>query len=506
MSNLDVPAAPNAAFAALPAALARALERRGFTALTPIQEAVLAPTCAGRDLRIRSRTGSGKTVALGLAVAGELASRPASATAALCARPAVLLIAPTRELAAQVGQELGWLFAELGSVCVVTGGTSTREERRALARDPAVVVGTPGRLCDHLERGALDLSATRAAVLDEADQMFELGFREAIELLLGALPEDCRKHLVSATFPRAVAALAARFQRNALAADGEDTQAAHADITHLAHLVQPRERYAALVNVLLLDPELRTLIFVRTRADASELAARLVEDGFRAGALSGELAQAERTRTLDAFRKGSLALLVCTDVAARGIDVPEVARVIHADMPDNAALLTHRSGRTGRAGRKGISVLMVPAPQYRLAENLLRTANVRAELRPAPGPREVAKRSEQRLLEELTQHATGEQAHAPRKLVARLIETLGAEVAIEALLERLAAQGPCAPHSLSDVAAEPRAPRPSFARRDQRGAKFQQGPARGPARAARPAKFGDEQTTQQRRAQFALRR
>jgi ATP-dependent RNA helicase DeaD len=518
MSSLDVPAAPSAAFSALPAALSRALERRGFTALTSIQSAVLAPECTGRDLRIRSRTGSGKTVALGLAVASELAERKAAPTAALCARPSILLIAPTRELAAQVGQELGWLYAELGSVCVVTGGTSTRDERRALSRDPAVVVGTPGRLCDHLERGALDLSAARAVVLDEADQMFELGFREAIELLLGALPEGCRTHLVSATFPRAVAALAARFQRDALGVDGEDAQAAHADITHVAHLVLPRERYAALVNVLLLDPELRTLIFVRTRADAGELAGRLAADGFRAGALSGELAQAERTRILDAFRKGNLSLLVCTDVAARGIDVPEVARVIHGELPDNAALLTHRSGRTGRAGRKGVSVLLVPAPQYRFAESLLRGANLRAELVPAPGAREVAKRREQRLFEELTQagadEAASEQeqapspaASAPRKLVKRLIESLGAEAAVAALLQRRDARGPCAPHALGEVKLEP-ARRPNVARPDPRSASFPRNDERG--RSVRPpqrARFGrDEQTAQERRANFAQRR
>jgi ATP-dependent RNA helicase DeaD len=465
-------------------------------------------------LRIRSRTGSGKTVALGLAVAGELAQRQAAPTAALCARPSILLIAPTRELAAQVGQELGWLYAELGSVCVVTGGTSTRDERRALSRDPAVVVGTPGRLCDHLERGALDLSAARAVVLDEADQMFELGFREAIELLLGALPEGCRTHLVSATFPRAVATLAARFQRNALGVDGEDAQTAHADITHVAHLVLPRERYAALVNVLLLDPELRTLIFVRTRADAGELAGRLAADGFRAGALSGELAQAERTRILDAFRKGSLSLLVCTDVAARGIDVPEVARVIHGELPDNAALLTHRSGRTGRAGRKGVSVLLVPGPQYRFAESLLRAANLRAELVPAPGPREVAMRREQRLFEELTQvvaDEAGEQApspaaSAPRKLVKRLIESLGAEAAVEALLQRLDANGPCAPQALGEVKLEPT--RPNFVRPDQRGASFSRNDER--ARSVQQpqrARFGrTEQSAQERRARFAQRR
>lgn len=446
--------------AALPPSLAKALARRGFTALTPVQSAVLRTDLAGRDLRISSRTGSGKTVALGLAVAGLVAEHERAPTPSLCARPSVLLVAPTRELAAQIGKELTWLFAGLGSVCVVTGGTSTSEERRALSRGPSVVVGTPGRLCDHLERGALELSRARAVVLDEADQMFDLGFREALELLLNAVPETCRKHLVSATFPRAVLALAERFQKSAATVTGESAEAAHADITHVAHLIHPRERYAALVNVLLLDPELRTLVFVRTRADASEVATRLVDDGFRAGALSGDLAQAERTRMLEAFRKGTLAILVCTDVASRGIDVPEVARVVHAELPDNAEVLTHRSGRTGRAGRKGVSIMLVGSHQYRFAENLLRSANVRAELVPAPGPQQVLRRRDERLLEELAQQPAGDAS----ALAQRLIETLGAEAAVETLLARVQAQGPCAPQSLTELrperAAPQREPRP----------------------------------------------
>ena len=236
--------------------------------------------------------------------------------------------------------------------------------------------------------------------------------------------------------------------------------------------VLPRERYAALVNVLLVDPELRTLIFVRTRADASEVAGRLSADGFRAGALSGELAQAERTRMLDAFRQGTLAVLACTDVAARGIDVPEVGRVVHAELPDNPELLTHRSGRTGRAGRKGVSILLVPAPQFRFAENLLRGANVRAELLPAPSPRDVLKRRDERLFEELTK--SDESEEAPRSaslplLTQRLIEALGAEATVEALLQRLQAQGPCAPLPITEVnKTEPPARRPSFARPESR--------------------------------------
>ena len=484
------------AFSTLPAPFATALAKHGFSELTPVQLAVLAPDLAGKDLRISSRTGSGKTVALGLSVGPLLLDRPPepNATASLCARPRILLVAPTRELAAQIGRELEWLYAELRiPVCVVTGGTSVSGERRMLARGPVVLVGTPGRLCDHLARGALDLRDTEAVVLDEADQMLDLGFREALETMLTALPEGCRRHLVSATFPRAVLALAARYQKNAVTVTGGAPETAHEDITHLAYMVHPRERYAALVNVLLMAPDERTLVFVRTRVDAADVAARLVEDGFRAGALSGELAQAERTRTLDAFRRGSLSVMVCTDVASRGIDVPEISRVIHAELPSDPQVLTHRSGRTGRAGRKGTSIMLVGSHERGAAEMLLVRARIHAQLLTAPSQSEVLAAADERLVEELTRPAElevdagaladadpsdaeaalpiqvatqddaqddandeasdedTETAFATKGLAARLIEALGAERAIEQLLTRLQAQGPRAPIELTPV-------------------------------------------------------
>jgi len=440
-------------FSGLPQGLANALTQRGFTSLTPIQEAVLAPELAGRDLRISSRTGSGKTVALGLVIGQRLAEQvPAApgAAASLCARPRMLLVAPTRELAAQIGKELEWLYAQLKvRVCVVTGGTSVGLERRALAQSPAVVVGTPGRLCDHMSRGALELSSAEAIVLDEADQMLDLGFREALETLLSALPENCRRHLVSATFPRSVQNLAARFQSHAELVTGSAPDEAHSDIKHVAYSVLPRERYFALVNVLLLSPDDRTLIFVRTRADVTEVASRLCDDGFRAGGLSGEMAQAERTRTLEAFRRGAITTLVCTDVASRGIDVPEVVRVIHAELPESPETLTHRSGRTGRAGRKGLSIMLVPVTAHRYAESLLRGAGIFAELLPAPMRDQVEQAREERLFEELGGDANA--SPETQDLAARLLERFGPEALVPALLARLLEREIRAPYALSPV-------------------------------------------------------
>jgi len=394
-----------APFAHLPAALAAALEKRGFRELTAIQRSVLElirseDGSTARDLRISSQTGSGKTVAIGLALAshfqpsdGSAEPRPAAVAGDFAARPTALVIVPTRELAAQVRDELGWLYAGLADlkVEVVTGGTSILMERRALARRPALVVGTPGRLLDHMRNGALVCDAIAHVVLDEADQMLDMGFREELEAIVDALPPSRASHLVSATFPRAVLELAGRFQKNPLALQGTRLGVANADIQHIAYTIRRHETWAALVNVLLLAGDSRCLLFVNRRVDAVELAEKLASDGFSAAPFSGELPQAQRTRTLNAFRNGTFNILVSTDVAARGIDVPDISTVIHVDPPRTADAYTHRSGRTGRAGRTGRSILLVVGPEAQRVTRLLRSARVEASWQPIPGPDKVRK-------------------------------------------------------------------------------------------------------------------
>ncbi|XXX73075.1 DEAD/DEAH box helicase [Sorangium sp. So ce134] len=487
---------PDSLHDALPAPLAGALAGRGFTSLTPVQQAVLDPELAGRDLRVSSQTGSGKTVAIGLALAprleGALAGRAAAAAPDAAPRaaaaPAAVIIAPTRELAAQIAVELGWLLSPLGArVACVTGGTSFGAEARSLRRDPLVIAGTPGRLLDHLERGTIDPRGVLDLVLDEADQMLDLGFREELEAIVGRMPEDRRTHLVSATFSREVRALADRFQRDPVSVEGTRPGAANGDIAHVAHLVLPAERDAALVNLLLLAPGERTLVFVRTREGAAELADKLTALGLPARALSGDLEQRERTRTLDAFRSGAVTTLVATDVAARGIDVPEVGRVIHADPPGDPEVFTHRSGRTGRAGRKGTSVMLVAPPAREHALRLLRRARVEAAFRPAPSPEDVLRAADERLAAELAGARRGgagdaaaegaEGAGEPREprdaagpapdarlrgLAARLLADMDATELVAALLARAKHTGPCAPQPVTAVApprSEPPAPR-----------------------------------------------
>ncbi|WP_437585992.1 DEAD/DEAH box helicase [Sorangium sp. So ce1000] len=502
---------PDSSLDALPAPLAGALARRGFTSLTPVQQAVLAPELAGRDLRVSSQTGSGKTVAIGLALAPRLERALAERAAAAApdgaprtaAAPAAVIIAPTRELAAQIAGELGWLLSPLGArVACVTGGTSFGAEARSLRRDPLVIAGTPGRLLDHLERGTLDPRGVLALVLDEADQMLDLGFREELEAIAGKMPQERQTHLVSATFSREVRALADRFQRDAVSVEGTRPGAANGDIAHVAHLVLPAERDAAVVNLLLLAPGERTLVFVRTREGAAELADKLTALGLPARALSGDLEQRERTRTLDAFRSGAITTLVATDVAARGIDVPEVGRVIHADPPGDPEIFTHRSGRTGRAGRKGTSVLLVAPFAREHALRLLRRARVEATFRPVPSPGDVLRAADERLAAELAaarradaapenasagdavgadaaqggareasssaREASEASGPAPdarlKQLAARLLADMDATELVAALLARAKHTGPCAPQPVTAVAPPRSEPPPSRAR------------------------------------------
>ena len=378
-------------------ALARALAAHNYEEPTDVQSAVLAPEAAGRDLLVSAQTGSGKTVAFGLAVAptllceGERFAQPGA--------PLALAIAPTRELAMQVKAELTWLYAETGArIASCVGGMDSRAEQRALAAGTHIVVGTPGRLRDHLERNRLDLSALKAVILDEADEMLDLGFREDLEFILDATPAARRTLLFSATIAKEIAALARRYQQNGLRIDTVRRDTPHADIEYRGVLIAPHDVERAAVNVLRYFASPAALVFCATRDNVRRLHERLTQRGFQAVALSGELSQHERTAALQSLRDGRASVCVATDVAARGLDLPDLDLVIHADLPTNKETLLHRSGRTGRAGRKGTSVLLVPFAKRRRADQLLGAAGIDAGWSDPPSVALIAERDQERLL------------------------------------------------------------------------------------------------------------
>ena len=369
-------------------ALDRALVARNYDEPTPVQSAVLAEETRGRDLLVSAQTGSGKTVAYGLVLGASLLGQEERLGPA--GRPRALVIAPTRELALQVERELAWLWEETGARIVpCVGGMDPRAERRKLEMGAHIVVGTPGRLRDHIERGALDVTALEGVVLDEADEMLDMGFRDDLEFILEATPAERNTLLFSATLPKAIVQLATRYQRDALRIAVQGAERGHADIEHRAIRVNPKEIEAAVVNLLRFHDAPAAIVFANTREAVRHLQATLQERGFHAVALSGELGQHERNQALQALRDGRARVCVATDVAARGIDLPNLDLVIHAELPHDRETFQHRSGRTGRAGRKGVSCLLVSVTRKRRAERLLTEAGLRPEWAGPPTAEEI---------------------------------------------------------------------------------------------------------------------
>ncbi|MBK5925826.1 DEAD/DEAH box helicase, partial [Rhodobaculum claviforme] len=424
--------------------LAEALAERGYDTLTDVQLAVTAPELEDADLLVSAQTGSGKTVGFGLAIAPTLMGTDTRLGPA--ATPLALVVAPTRELALQVQRELAWLFAKAGArVVSCIGGMDPREERRALERGAHIVVGTPGRLRDHITRGAFDLADLRAIVLDEADEMLDLGFREDLEFMLGAAPAERRTLMFSATVQPAIVELAKRYQRDAVRVTTLSRGTQHADIAYQAVRVAAAEAEHAIINLLRFHDAPTAIVFANTRAAVARLAARLGNRGLSVVSLSGELSQDERSHAIQAMRDGRARVCVATDVAARGLDLPNLDLVIHADLPTNTEALLHRSGRTGRAGRKGISALIVPERAASKATRLLKWAKVEAEWTAPPTREEILALDEARLMADDMWQAPPSESEAA--FAARLLAAHGPE-AIAAACLRLYRAGLSAPEEL----------------------------------------------------------
>ena len=440
-------------------ALADALEARGYDTLTPVQQAVLEPELDGVDMLVSAQTGSGKTLGFGLAIAPTLLGTAEHFPDA--GAPLALIIAPTRELAMQVKRELDWLYDKAGAVMASTvGGMDMRDERRTLARGAHVVVATPGRLRDHITRGSIDLTEIRAVVLDEADEMLDLGFREDLEFILGECPEARQTLLFSATVPAAIAKLAESYQQEAVRVATVSAREQHADIEYHALDVSPRDAENAIINVLRFHEAPNAIVFCNTRAMVNRLTTRLSNRGFSVVALSGELSQAERTHALQAMRDGRARVCVATDVAARGIDLPNLDLVIHAELPTGSDTLLHRSGRTGRAGRKGVSALIVPPSAKKKAQRLLGWAKLSATWGVAPSADAVRDKDRERMLADPAWHEeiTEDEEQAVNDLATRFTPQQ-----LAAGYLRLKAERQTAPEDLSAVSSKHTPdPRPEF--------------------------------------------
>jgi ATP-dependent RNA helicase DeaD len=357
-------------------ALLKAVTDSGYETPSPIQAQAIPVLLQGRDVIGQAQTGTGKTAAFALPMI-ELMDTSAPGIQAL-------VMTPTRELAAQVSNNIH-RYGKSRNVRVmpIYGGQSYTRQFKRLENAPQVIIGTPGRVVDLLNQGAITFATVRYLVLDEADEMLKMGFMEDMEAILRAVPEDRQTAMFSATMPREIRSLAEQYMRDPVVITVQHQQMTVPQVEQRHYLVYDDDKLAALSRLLETEPITSALIFTRTRAGSAELAEALLERGFIADALHGELNQAAREAVLRRFRSGSLPLLVATDVVARGVDISGVSHVINFDMPHNPEDYVHRIGRTGRAGRSGIAItLITPRERRWLAdlERFIRVTIPRAEL------------------------------------------------------------------------------------------------------------------------------
>ncbi|MBC9929601.1 DEAD/DEAH box helicase [Chitinophaga qingshengii] len=326
----------------------------GFVSPTPIQEQAIPVLLSGdRDFVGLAQTGTGKTAAFGLPLLQQLDLK--------INKPQGLILCPTRELCLQITNDLKNFSKYLGEVSIVAvyGGSSIVQQLRELKRGVHIVVATPGRLLDIIDRGAVNFDNVRYAVLDEADEMLNMGFQEDINSILSNTPESKTTWLFSATMPQEVRRIAKKYMEDPFELTVGTKNSGNANIEHEYYVVRPRDKYAALKRIVDYNPDIFGIIFTRTKIESQEIAESLIKDGYNADALHGDLTQQQRDKVMKRFREKALQVLVATDVAARGIDVDNVTHVINYDLPDDVENYTHRSGRTGRAGKSGVSIAII---------------------------------------------------------------------------------------------------------------------------------------------------
>ncbi len=371
--------------------LAQVLNSLGYEEPTPIQRQSIPPLLAGRDLLGQAATGTGKTAAFALPLLQRLlaAQRKPGNVAAL-------VLVPTRELAIQVAEALHSYGSKLGAVVLpIYGGAEFGRQAQALKRGVHVVVATPGRALDHLRRGTLALHAVQTVVLDEADEMLDMGFAEDLELILEAAPAERQTALFSATLPPRIAAIADRHLRDperVLIAREKTEKGALPRVRQTAYIVQRAHKVAALGRVLDLESPTLALVFARTRTEVDELAEKLRGRGYQVELLHGGLSQDQRDRVMKRVRAGSVELLVATDVAARGLDVEHLSHVVNFDVPASPESYVHRIGRTGRAGREGVAITLLEPREHRLLRNIEQLTKQKIDVATVPTPMDVRAR------------------------------------------------------------------------------------------------------------------
>jgi len=371
-----------------------AVDELGFEQPTPIQaETIPHILNTNQDLIALAQTGTGKTAAFGLPLLHQIDPEMPGVQA--------LILCPTRELGIQIYGDLAHFAKYIPGVKVlaVYGGTPVPPQARALRGGIQVVAGTPGRVLDLIRRGALDLSAVRFVVLDEADEMLNMGFQEDLESILSETPAEKQTLLFSATMPAPIARMAQQYMHDPKEVSMGTRNAGADKVSHGFYVVHARDRYAALKRVVDMNPDIYGIVFCRTRRETQEVARKLRHDGYQADAIHGDLSQSQRDEVMDRFRHRQLQMLVATDVAARGLDVDDLTHVINYELPDDPEVYVHRSGRTGRAGKEGVSLSLLHTREGRKLRDLERMVGKKFERMRVPTGREICERQVIHLVE-----------------------------------------------------------------------------------------------------------
>lgn len=332
----------------------RAIEEIGFESPMPVQEEVIPYLLGiGNDVVALAQTGTGKTAAFGLPLIQKIDVSVPNAQA--------LILSPTRELCIQIANDLGDFSKYINGLRIIPmyGGTSIENQIRNFKKGAHIIVATPGRLIDLMERGVVKLDSVRDVVLDEADEMLDMGFSDSLDAILDKVPEERNTLMFSATMSREITAISKKYLRNAREIVVGTKNEGAKNINHVYYMVQAKDKYLALKRVVDYYPNIYGIIFCRTRLETQDIADKLMQEGYNAESLHGELSQAQRDLTMQKFRKRQLQLLVATDVAARGLDVDDLTHIINYSLPDDIENYTHRSGRTGRAGKTGTSISII---------------------------------------------------------------------------------------------------------------------------------------------------
>jgi ATP-dependent RNA helicase DeaD len=480
--------------------IAEALSALGYEEPTPVQRAAIPPLLEGRDVLAQAATGTGKTAAFSLPLLTRIGAGHRNANG-----PSVLMLTPTRELAMQVAEAVHRYGKPLGlQALAVYGGASMEMQVRALKRGVDVVIATPGRALDHIKRSTLKLGGLQAVVLDEADEMLDMGFADELEAILQATPSTRQTALFSATLPSRIASIARTHLQDPVHVTVEREVVAEGEVARVrqvAYIVSRAHKMPALARVLDIEQPTSAIVFCRTRTEVDELSETMTARGLRAESLHGGLSQDQRDRVMQRFRARKVDLLIATDVAARGLDVKHVSHVVNFDVPADAETYVHRIGRTGRAGREGVAITLAEPRENRLLRNIERQTSQKIEIAQVPTVADLRAHRQELVKATLREAVVEGNLESYRGMVEALAGEFDIMDVAAAAVKLVAARGDGEEQEIPSVT--PRAERPGSerferpsrfdrggSREDVRGGESRGGDSRGPRSEGRPEKGG----------------